>query len=205
MIDTNSFCLDVPESTRDYVPTMHIVEGRKDRLGRYELYDKLNNSGEYHAALSLIAREKEGAVLKQLIKWQMPTSPRDVGAFDITRKVLLYGDWFMFKSPVEEEFMHINPRYVLGALVDNEKERGTIEAWVIKDFTFDIPKGDNVELQGSKAIQAMSKNTTVVPHSYIRHISMMTTGPVQRIDSRSLWPFGISWLDEVIKEEPAAA
>lgn len=205
MIDENSFRLDVSESTRDYVPTMRVVKGRTDRLDRYELYDKLNKSVEYHAALSLIAREKEGAVLKQLIEWQMPTSPRDVCAFDITRKVLMYGDWFMFKSPVEEEFVHISPKYVLGALVDNEKERDTIEAWVIKDFTFDMPKDDNVELQGSKAIQAMSRNTTVVPHSYIRHLSMMTTGPVQRIDSRSLWPFGISWLDEIIKEEPAAA
>ena len=205
MTDTNSFCLDVPESTRDYVPTMHIVEGRKDRLGRYELYEKLNKSADYHTALSLIAKEKEGAVLKQLIEWQMPNSYRDVGAFDITRKVLMYGDWFMFKSPVEKEFVHINPKYVLGALVDNAKERRTIEAWIIKDFSFDGLGNDVIALQGLKAIHAMSKNTTVIPHSYIRHISMMTTGPVQRIDSRSLWPFGISWLDEVIKEEPAAA
>ena len=205
MTDENSFRLDVSESTRDYVPTMHIIKGRKDRLGRYELYEKLNKSADYHTALSLIAKEKEGAVLKQLIEWQMPTSGRDVGAFDITRKVLMYGDWFIFKSPGAREFVHINPKHVLGALVANAKERSTVEAWIIKDFTFDMPEDHPIALQGSKVIQAMSRNTTVVPHSYIRHISMMTTGTVQRIDSLSLWPFGHSWLDEVIKEESAVA
>jgi len=205
MTDENSFRLDVPEGTRAYIPTMHVIEGREDRFERYKLYEKLDKSADIYTALTLIATEKEGAIRGQLGRWQVPMKPHNVSVFDITRKVLKYGDWFMFKSPETEDFVHISPKCVLGALVDNAKKNTTVEAWIIKDFKIDIPNDGTPSHDGLKTLQSMSKNTTVVPHSYIRHLSMMTTGPVQRIDSRSLWPFGISWLDEAIVTKSAVA
>lgn len=209
-----------------------VYRGRYDRLERYKLYDWMDQDSDVSRALDLIAEnatdknkdehffefewvldptdEESTLIQENMTQWSR-VNKWDKRMFRVIRNIMKYGDWFFFRNPDTFELYNLHPRFVLGALVDQEST--DITAWVIRNFRFNTEHlelaVDNRGLQDTIKNLSMTsgmRNTKVIPAAHIVHISRSEgkfagasgdDDPSDRYNNR--WPFGESWLEMASK------
>lgn len=216
----------------NYNMLQQVYRGRYDRLERYKLYDWMDQDSDVARALDLIAEhcseandenqywnfewaiepteEESTLLLENMTQWGR-INEWDNRLFRTMRNIPKYGDWFFFRNPDTFELFSIHPRFVLGALVDQENV--DVVGWIIRNFKFNVDQlelaVDNKGIQDSIKSLSMSsgmRNTKVIPAIHIMHLSMSEgkfagasgdDDPSDRYNNR--WPFGESWLEQASK------
>lgn len=219
-------------TTDNFNMLQQVYRGRYDRMERYKLYDWMDQDSDVARALDITAEhcspkndknhfwnfkwaldpteEESGLVMENMTQWSR-INEWDNRLWRHVRDVLKYGDWFYFRNPDTFELFSLHPRFVLGALVDQESVE--VVAWIVRNFQFNVENielaVDNRGLQDSiKSLSLSSgmRNTKVIPASHIMHLSMSegkfsgATGdddPSDRYNNR--WPFGESMLEDASK------
>jgi hypothetical protein len=219
-------------TTDNFNMLQQVYRGRYDRMERYKLYDWMDQDSDVARALDITAEhcspkndknhfwnfkwaldpteEESGLIMENMTQWSR-INEWDNRLWRHVRDVLKYGDWFYFRNPDTFELFSLHPRFVLGALVDQESVE--VVAWIVRNFQFNVENielaVDNRGLQDSiKSLSLSSgmRNTKVIPASHIMHLSMSegkfsgATGdddPSDRYNNR--WPFGESMLEDASK------
>ena len=227
------------EGSRDSTNILHqIYRGRFDRFERYRMYEWMDQDSDISRALDLIAehtseKDQEGryfqfdwvtdeptdelsGVLKAHMDQWAKINRMEKHLFKVSRNVMKYGDWFMFRNPNTFELYDIHPMDVLGAIVD----RNTLDilGWVVRDFRWNINdleiNVENREMQQQLAQFNQSgvgnnsgQQTRAIPAVHVLHFSLsegkLATAGLYGSNGSSAyttpWPFGMSWLEKAYK------
>lgn len=225
------------EGSRDSVNVLHqVYRGRFDRFERYRMYEWMDKDSDISRALDLIAEhctekdqdnryfqfdwssEEPTSELSDVLKAHMDQWAKinrmERHLFKVTRNVMKYGDWFMFRNPNTFELYDIHPMDVMGAIVD----RNTLDilGWVVKDFRWNVQDLEvNVENREMRQQLAQFDQTGVgngngqatraIPAIHVLHFSLSegklaTAGTHGSGGENSTpWPFGGSWLEKAFK------
>lgn len=209
-----------------------VYRGRYDRLERYKLYDWMDQDSDISKALDIIAEhmtekndenhfwefdwaveptEEESSILQENLTQWSKINEWDGRLFRVTRSVIKFGDWFLFRNPETHELYTVHPKFVLGALVDREKLE--VVAWIVRNFSFNVEHLElSVDSRGlqdkikNMSVNSGLRNTRVIPSIHMLHLSLSEgkfagsqgdDDPSDRYNNR--WPFGESWLEQASK------
>lgn len=189
-----------------------LVQGSSTRLTRYREYDMMDDDVDIARALDTIAEEmtqkdlknnlplvivfkdvetniktSQAATLTAALRYWTDIQQLDAKLFHIARTLIKYGDCFFDKSRgPTKEWMHIPPKLVTAAMVD-EEDVTKVTGWVVRD---DMKKA--LGNTGGYSLSAHEYSTSLLSSADVVHISLCD-------QMSDIAPFGESILKPVYR------
>lgn len=190
-----------------------LVQGSGSRITRYREYDLMDNDVDVSRALDTIAEEICGSfentdqplmvhvdaeddsaladttvlTLRAALRKFIKIHNLQLRMFKIARVAIKYGDIFFYKKSEHGRWEYINPKHVVGAIVDRD-DVTKIRAWQIRKYIKDSKATYGVPLTTSSS----QDNTEIIPADRVVRFTLND-------DMSDTAPFGESVLRPVYR------